>query len=406
MQLKNFIQGASIDPVINDNYFARAEETDENFLTKPRARYILSFYAVGLVFAVIIAVMLLMIYLTTKRWDKKLRKKAATKKANKYIKSKIFSVAATTFFINLYALILDGIALRTIKQGNVPINEPYIHALPFYVTAVDIAGMLIWMISWLFSIVVFLRDSDKVYVGLALSTMGPTLSLVVHLPYIAIAFLNDASYATSIFIYYTVTMFTVFGVLELTYGTYQGSIINLKHGPNHNQDREAYCCCPPNVKGRKCVFIIFIPFFTLLVLGFACMITALLVIVPISKAFSDAPARLIGFYQTAIVFVGAYLVYRNFFKKTPSIALAVKEREDCIENGSIDSKEKWDQLSNDEKVTQFYSRLVDIVAKHPTGTPTTQQPNANEGGTSGGAASPTAQPEEGTVGESASLLTE
>lgn len=97
------------------------------------------------------------------------------------------------------------------------------------------------------------------------------------------------------------------------------------------------------------------------------MITAALVIIPISKAFSDIPSRLLGFYQTAIVLVGAYLIYKNFFKKRPSIELAIKKREDFIPTKMIRSRGEWEQLSKDEKVEQFYSRFVDIVANYHIG---------------------------------------
>jgi hypothetical protein len=63
------VQRASIDPVIDENYFARAEENDQDELSTPRARYILSFYIVGIVFTAIIIIALLLIYLNTKRWD-------------------------------------------------------------------------------------------------------------------------------------------------------------------------------------------------------------------------------------------------------------------------------------------------------------------------------------------------
>ena len=377
MQLKNFIQRASIDPVIDENYFARAEENDQNDLSTPRARYILSFYIVGLLFTVIIIIVLLLIYLNTKRWDTILHNKVETRKANKYTQSKIFSIAATSFFVNVYALILDSVGLYTIVDEHMIINEHYLHALPYYVTAIDIVGVLFWMGCWIASLCSYcLEDFEneeylcsccckkrQEYKCLALSTLGPVLSLVVHLPYIAIAYLNDASYATSIFIYYTVTVFVIFGTLDLTYGTCQGSIINAKFGGR--EGRDCYHCCPKSEAKRRRIFIVIIPLFTLLILVFAGMIIAALVIIPISKAFSDVPNRLLGFYQTAIILVGAYLVYRNFFKKKPTLDLVVKERKQLIPTDTVDSPDKWDQLSKDEKVEQFYTRFVDIIANYP-----------------------------------------
>ena len=314
-------------------------------------------------FVVIIIIALLLIYLNTKRWDTILESKVETGKINKYTQSKIFSIAATSFFVNVYAVILDSIALYTIIDEHVIINEHYVNALPYYVTAIDSVGALFWMCCWVGSLCSYCCEKGQEYKCLALSTLGPVLSLAVHLPYIAIAYLNDASYATSIFIYYTITVFVIFGILDLTYGTCQGAIIDAKF--QDQQKKGCYHCCPKKEKNRRRTFIIIIPLFTLVLLIFAGMITAALVIIPISKAFSDVPNRLLGFYQTAIILIGAYLVYRNFFKKKPTLDLVVKERKEMIPTDTVDSSEKWDQLSKDEKVEQFYTRFVDIIANYP-----------------------------------------
>ena len=380
IQLKNFIQRASFDPVIDNNYFARAEENDEDILSTSTAKYILAFYIVGFTLALIIALILLFIYFNTKRWDKKLaRRTSKKKKLYKYAKSKIFSIAVSIFFLNLYALILDGFALYTIVKGNVTINERYVNDLPKIVTFVDIAGALAWITCWILGLCSWAchtptnelnetkRFQNKEYMFLALSTLGPILSLVIHLPYIAIAYLNDASYATSIFIYYTITVFVLFGVLDLTYGTCQGAIINVNNEHPRNQEEGCYAYCPSNEARTRALFTIAIPAFALITLILAGMITALLVVIPISKAFSDVSNRLIGFYQSAIVLIGAYLIYRNFFKKKPSLESAVKNREKFIPTKVIKNDKHWEQLSRDDRVEEFYSRFVDIVANHPIG---------------------------------------
>ena len=50
-----------------------------------------------------------------------------------------------------------------------------------------------------------IREQKKtIFIFFAISILGPTLSLELHLPYILIAYLNDAAYASSMFIFYTV----------------------------------------------------------------------------------------------------------------------------------------------------------------------------------------------------------
>ena len=73
--------------------------------------------------------------------------------------------------------------------------------------------VMIWIICWTLSFVTCCKNSTCKFFGkhqyfaLAISTVGPIFTLVIHLPYIAIAYLNDAAYATSTFIYYTVVLF-------------------------------------------------------------------------------------------------------------------------------------------------------------------------------------------------------
>ena len=59
------------------------------------------------------------------------------------------------------------------------------------------------------------------------------------------------------------------------------------------------------------------PAFAILIVFLVGMTTAVLVTVPISKVFTDATNRLLGFYQTAFVlnFIGAYVVYKSLFEK-------------------------------------------------------------------------------------------
>lgn len=52
--------------------------------------------------------------------------------------------------------------------------------------------------------------------------------------------------------------------------------------------------------------------FVLVLIG---MTTATLVVIPISRAFSDAPNRLLGVYETVIFVAGAYIAYKGSFKK-------------------------------------------------------------------------------------------
>lgn len=144
----------------------------------------------------------------------------------------------------------------------------------------------------------------------------------------------------------------------------ENSILNIAGG---TLLRQTLHCCPRCTKSRIGIILLFlftIPTFLLLLLVLIVMIIAILVIIPINNAFSDAPNRLIGFYQSLLIFGGAYLVYKNFFKKKPSIESVVRNRESYIPSARVTNNDTWQQISKDERIKAFYSRIVDIIANY------------------------------------------
>ena len=354
IQLKNFIQKASFDPSIDDNYFARAEEDDQHFLDTFTARFILSFYCVGFVATVTITIFLLIFHRYSNKWHTKLRDAAKTVITTKSTQSKILSIAGTTFYINVYTLILSSIAVFRRKNDHGIINEHYVDILPYIVCGIDAVGFLFWVVNWVISLYCTAKQKGIEYIFLAVSTLGPILSFTIHIPYITIAYLNDGTYATSILIFYLITILVVFGTLNSINGACLNTIINLKNdNKKENVRRRLYDIthvCVPHV--------IVIP-----ILFLAGMIAAMLMIVPITKAFSDAPSRLQGFYQTAAVVLGVYFVYWKFYTKQPSIDLVIGEREGRFQNQAR-LKTQWSTLSKEGRVKEFYAKFADIIMNY------------------------------------------
>ena len=414
VQLKNFIQRAKFDPEIDDNYFARSQEnTNDNsddIISTETAKYVVISYCIGFLLSIAITVMILIIYLNTNRWDKKLRNLSKVSNANKYSQAKIFSVAITTITMNLYIVGLDGFALYAWIKQESDVREPEVLTyIPIIVSIIDVLAVVFWMTFCILGLCSQkgVCCKERLYTFLATSTLGPTLSLVVHLPYILIAYLNDATYASSIFIYYTIIVFILFGALDLIYSTCMGALkyrednplvpaagqpadpgpvepqgdieaaeqqladqevadeqANRELIPQENEQRANGCNPYPmficGKTGIIVTFVIAIPVFTLLIVVLMGMITATLVVIPISKALSDAPNRLFGFYQVVIVLVGAYFVYRKLFSKKPSLESVVEETEKNIFD---DNGKSWEGLSNDEKLKDFYSHIMKIAGK-------------------------------------------
>ena len=340
MQLKAFVQWASFDPRMEDNYYARSQDdkinNGDDTITEETAIFIIAFFVTGFSATFAIITMLLIMYYYTKRWDKKLNSLATSKNRDRHAQSQIFAVSLTLILINIYATALDIMAIVT----TIPCKEESdIHearilcVLSYIVLSVDALGLITWIVCSLVSAVGSCMDTkgccnQKQYLLLALSMLGPTATVVIHLPYIFIAYLNDAEHATSVFIYYIVVVFVIFGSLNFTYITCQRAIIAIER-KSGNEINE-YVINDTNTFGifrtdrmrqkdeqcnERCViatfvvvFLLFIPFILFLI-G---MITTAFAITQITRSFDDTSNRLLGFYQTVIVLIGAYLLYNKY----------------------------------------------------------------------------------------------
>jgi hypothetical protein len=97
-------------------------------------------------------------------------------------------------------------------------------------------------------------------------------------------------------------------------------------------------------------------------LSITAILTCYFVIIPINRSISDAPNRLIGIYESAIVLVGAFIAYKAFFKAKKYLESSVIKRENPIINpNKKDSTERWKEMSEEEKLAQFYDVIVDII---------------------------------------------
>ena len=68
---------------------------------------------------------------------------------------------------------------------------------------------------------------------LSLTILCPIFCVIAHLPYIAIAYLDDGSHANSMFIYYSILVYTLFGLLWLFFHWCE----------NFDNDITNNCCC-------------------------------------------------------------------------------------------------------------------------------------------------------------------
>ena len=134
---------------------------------------------------------------------------------------------------------------------------------------------------------------DFYYSFLALTVIPLIVSAYSHAPYIIMAYVSDANYASSIFIYYVIAIFVEFGLLEYTFSTY----FNKSH--------------------RSSTYGLFVLLAIVLSLVVNALMTTVFIFfffVPIKYALSNAPNEVVVIYQSAVVLVGGYITYKAVFK--------------------------------------------------------------------------------------------
>ena len=191
-----------------------------------------------------------------------------------------------------------------------------------------------------------IKSPDDSFIILSLTIFCPIFCIIAHSPFIAIAYLNDGDHASSIFIYYMVLCYLIFGVTWLffhwchhfikdknkddvvTTGKKQDA--NDDHDNSQNNDKKdnhVLCCCTyydKREKGdpeprdatseeqRQCFItaVILLLFVTLLfLLGLIVVISCYFVIIPINKSISNAPNRLLSIYQSGGFLIGSFIVF-------------------------------------------------------------------------------------------------
>lgn len=291
----------------------------------------------------------------------------------------IFSTAVISILFCLYTLSLDVAAvyyrndmynkfldLRVLYSTD-DIGKPYsiLYNLPVVVLVFDTVSTAIWFIVVFVSLIIVISCphlDDKMKPGyfafsLLTSIICAVFVIFIHFPYIAIAFLNDAYHAGSMFIYYSIVTFTLFVLVEVVYKS------NIKCRLvcfSQLKEEEQYFCSRKLCIAASMTFLIGL---IVLFFGFIVTVTCYFVIIPINMSISDAPNRLIGIYQSGVIVIAAIVLYKTFIKKGRNpFKRAIKETK-TFEFGKA-SNENWKNLSEEEKEVVFYTKVIAIVDEH------------------------------------------
>jgi hypothetical protein len=548
LQLKAYVQRQSIFPLVDNTYSAKAvnNATFKNLLQKNGhqiTEIVISLQCILIVLILVAVVTVVAVYGCSHKWCKRLQKIPIV---NVYFRKKQASILAVTIVSNViisYIIALDIAALARRKHpfnthvldiyntDQPELDDPFrlLYEIPGIVIAFDALGAFFSIVMTIAVSIIFhvcpecliLLISRNSFFVLCLSTLGFISCIVTHIPFVAIAYLNDAYHAGSIFVYYTITVLVLFAVVEQLIASRQNKIsfdhdaisledtkwflrkgflhfvsepdntsqlelhgeeefnflrvrsgqikfdfkkvdtkiildiedgeLNIEHSNTaseflrkvNEQESKIITLDAKNILPTACmksftfsylkpiqgqkltVHKVTIPtdinepikvelgrtnltlkranqvrdrclgcscgwYTTLLVaialaslLAIVAILTSYFIIIPINRSISDAPNRLVGIYESAIVLVGAYIAYKAFFKAKKYLESSVVNRNNPINPNSKDSTERWKEMSEEEKVAQFYDVIVDIIVdkNNQCRQQDTLQPNGQPQGT-------------------------
>ena len=400
LQLKLYAEKGSSNIVLSDGYSAKAynNETLNNLIENRISGIIIAMAIIVILVSAIIVITFVAVFICTKshtnsKWGKTLQKNRPA----------VLSLTILSFILNIYIVIVAFLAASdwNAKEKNdlysfndkhtlVPICTTLVVDIIFFIALVLIVFIAVGY-NLLYTqchddpqtggdgstdsnvnsssgnnlnnkdIESNTRNVDKTYLILSLTVLCPALCVIAHSPYIAIAYLNDGSHASSIFIYYTVLCFLFFGVMwvffnwclqypstiELNNQREQSTVLsessnnNATQSDDQRQDQptssDSYMyyffgkfdewiknklptsCESKYLCSRFMCFILPLTISVVFLLGLVITVTCYFVLIPINKAISDAPNCIVSIYQSGGFLIGSFIVYkvlRHFYTKS------------------------------------------------------------------------------------------
>ena len=165
-------------------------------------------------------------------------------------------------------------------------------------------------------------------VGIALLFI---FSCLMHTPYITMAYLSDAHYATSILVYYMIILFVEFGMIQFVLRICYDSQV-----PLILTEKKCKLRCLYSVTTALVISLL------LLLYGVVACVSLFYYYLPVNNAISDLPNEGLVVYQTAIILLGAYITYKALIrvqkknKYAHTISCKVKENEIALLSAEIE----------------------------------------------------------------------
>ena len=220
------------------------------------------------------------------------------------------------------------------------------------------------------------------YIPILSSTvLCPIFCIIAHSPYIAIAYLDDGSHASSMFIYYSILGYAIFGLLWLFFHWCE----NFESDIAISLTKCRFKCDIIKVNHLYAITLISLFLVTFVLLGLFATITCYFVLIPINKSISDAPNRVVSIYQSGGFIIGSVIVYKilEFFyikKKKDTVTIEdihkiLQERLPCPVQQPEKSRERPGAVGDEKLVGK--EGMLGEPQHPPAGQPGKHQDQSN-----------------------------
>ena len=298
--------------ILNNSYYSPLPLSSEHIL------FICPIVATILVVIIVAILVILHVVPCARICGLKSKGKAGIKNQDK---ATILAVTIISFNRIVLFTLFDGVALKfrspcsDLKVAAICEFSNLIHDIPLALLIFDcIMGMcsiVLIIVAVLIHLLRFSIFKDKVkskfiqnlkYYLLIITALCFIFSCLMHTPYITMAYLSDAHYATSILVYYMTILFVEFGMVQYVLRLYYDS-----RAGSHVQDKRKYCAA-------ICATVLIL--ILLLFLLYSVIISAsfFYYYIPLINVVTDLPNEGVVVYQTALILIGAYITYKTLFR--------------------------------------------------------------------------------------------
>ena len=236
----------------------------------------------------------------------------------------IFALTVVSIFANAYMFCMSWTAMSTWEQHHVSslisslvdldeinyINRSSIGFLVVFNTismicSIIVIGIVAALLCFYSSKSADEEKLQKIRFLRLVSVLCACLSICAHLPYIAIAYLNNEHHATGIFIYYSLLGCLLFGLSWIIFHYYY------QYNSKSDKKDKHTCCRPPTqVYQHKLSMIVALSFIICLTLIFFIILTCFFLLIPINKSISEFPNRIVGIYMSGGFVISAFFLYK------------------------------------------------------------------------------------------------